>query len=117
MTTDVQAEKTIQITLSRSAPVRIKAKDWPQIASAKDWDNQYEFQANRTWSLRVRRHADGRTLVYGEFRSHFQQERDIVAGELVSLEETEAAIQRVAEELDRLHLARECISELPATEI
>ena len=23
------------------------------------WDNEYGFQANRTWLLRVRRHADG----------------------------------------------------------
>jgi hypothetical protein len=35
------------------------------------WDNEYEFQTNRTWLLRVRRHADGRAI-YGVYATNFQ---------------------------------------------
>ena len=35
------------------------------------WDNQYEFQANRTSLLRVRQHADGRAI-YGVYATNFQ---------------------------------------------
>jgi hypothetical protein len=35
------------------------------------WDNEYEFQADRTWLLRVRRHADGRAI-YGVYATNFQ---------------------------------------------
>ena len=43
------------------------------------WDNQYEFQANRTWLLRVRRHADGRAI-YGVYATSFQNGQTAVAG-------------------------------------
>lgn len=59
------------ITLTDRRPVKIDPTAWPVRASAdwKDWDNQYECQANRTWKawLRVRQHIDGRTLVYGGY--------------------------------------------------
>ena len=34
-------------------------------------NNEYEFQANRTWLLRVRRHADGRAI-HGVYATNFQ---------------------------------------------
>ena len=62
-----QESKTRTITLTGRAPVRIREDEWPVIASGsyKDWDNQYEFQANREWkaSIRVRQHPDGRKHV------------------------------------------------------
>ena len=60
---------TRTITLTGRRPVKIQEEDWPTVArgSDKDWDNTYEFQANRTWkaSVRVRQHEDGRAIVYG----------------------------------------------------
>jgi hypothetical protein len=41
------------------------------------WDN--ECQANRTWLLRVRQHADGRAI-YGVYATHFQNGQTAVAG-------------------------------------
>jgi len=35
------------------------------------WDNEYGFQANRTWLLRVPRHADGRAI-HGVYATNFQ---------------------------------------------
>ena len=43
------------------------------------WDNEYEFQANRTWLLRVRQHADGRAI-YGVYATNFQNGQTAVAG-------------------------------------
>ena len=64
-------KKTRIITLTDSAPVNIVEDEWPTIASAEweDANSQYSFQASRTWdaSIRVRRHEDGRTLVYGRY--------------------------------------------------
>ena len=61
--------KTLTITLTDRPPVKIIDADWPVIAhgSYDRHDGQVESEANRIWSLsiRVRRHADGRLIVYG----------------------------------------------------
>ena len=41
------------------------------------WDN--ECQANRTWLLRARQHADGRAI-YGVYATNFQNGQTAVAG-------------------------------------
>ncbi len=104
------------ITLFDRQPVRIRVDDWAQIASAKDWDNQYEFQANRTWNLRVRQHADGRAVVYGTYSTQFQGERDRAGGELLANgADIAAAIRRVGERMQfGADLIDECIADLPA---
>lgn len=138
----------LTVTLTGRPPVKIKKDDWPVVAGAsdKDFDNQYEFQANRKadWKLTVRQHADGRTLVYGvwTYDTHFQNESggNVRGGELItvtgadaeSVGDTEpivAAIQRVGAELEeRLpegkygrgvfpRLVHECIADLPAVEL
>jgi hypothetical protein len=106
----------LTVKLFDHAPVRVVKDDWPLIASAKDWDNQYEFQANRTWTLRVRQHADGRALVYGLHTTQFQHERGREGGMLVaSKDEIPAAVHKVAERLKfPVELAEECINDLPA---
>lgn len=61
MTTD----KTRTITLSDRAPVKISEALWPRVAYASRHDGAVECQANHEWHLTVRRHADGRAIVYG----------------------------------------------------
>ena len=139
----------LTITLTGRAPVTITKEDWPIVAQAsdKEYDNQYEFQANRKayWKLIVRQHNDGRTIVYGiyDYDTHFPNESDanIRGGELItangasadSIGDTEpiiTAIQRVGAELeDRIpngpswgkgyfpRLVHECIADLPAVEL
>lgn len=45
------------ITLTKRAPVQIVESEWPVISYAKD--------DTAGWAIRVRRHADGRVIVYG----------------------------------------------------
>ena len=83
MTSTERKQRTITLTGRR--PVTIYEDQWPVIAEASwdDYDNQHEFQANRKAEahLKVRQHADGRTLVYGayRYRTQFQGEDDVHA--------------------------------------
>ena len=102
--------KSRTITLTDRAPVRIVDSEWPEIAKAEVRSDM----VNR--SLRVRRHADGRALVYGvHSRAGY---KDVRAGELL---EPERALARfvgiVAERCDCLDLVAECIANLPAEEL
>ena len=116
-----QNEK-LTITLTGRSPVKINKDEWPIVASAEDkqFDGQYEFQANRhaSWKLLVRQHNDGRTIVYAihSYSSQFQGEggRGLRGGELLTVSgasEEEIgddaglnaiieAIRRVAEEIE-----------------
>lgn len=135
MTTTTEQPKYRTITLTNRPPVRLDEDQWTVLAAGvwKDFDNQYEFQANRTWKaeIRVRQHADGRAVVYGvyDYDTRFQGEKCEThkVGALLAADDTDyvRAIKRVAEELiERLHdagmarhirdAANECIADLPA---
>lgn len=134
-TTSEPKQRTI--TLTDRPPVRIREDQWPVIAHGnyKDWDNQYEFQANRTWKIdiRVRRHQDGRAIVYGvyDYDTHFQGEKceaHKVGALLAPDGDLPAAIKEAAEQMiervgdDDMHrhirdAANECIADLPAQEL
>jgi hypothetical protein len=114
----------VLIKLFDRAPVEIDKEEWPVIAAAKDWDNQYEFQANRWWSLRVRQcGSSGRAIVYGEFGTKYQGERYREGGEVVEPGgDIPGAIRRVGERMSLdgkygtrwQELIDECIGDLPA---
>lgn len=133
--------KTRTITLTGRRPVTIDEDEWPVIASSGwgDYDNQYEFQANRTADagLKVRKHADGRTLVYGTYRytTQFQGEDDVrtAAGTLLDAEDGDSNIIAAISDT-MLHLssyeslsenwqpdwrllADDCIADLPAEKL
>jgi len=98
--------------------VKIREDQWPQIAGAKRWDNTYEQQANRTWTIRVRQHEDGRTLVYAAYDSQYQGEHGKRAGELLDAgADIPAAIRRVGESAGCEECIDDCIADLPAEEI
>lgn len=130
---------TRTITLTGRPPVTIDEDVWPCIAQATDsaHDGQFEWQADRRskWGIRVRRHADGRAIVYATYRysSCYQGERDYAAKRGVLLAAGSdaaaicAAIERVCRDMcAQCHgsdagrwpgLAAECIAALPADEL
>jgi len=134
MTTET---KTRIITLTGRAPIKIREDQWPVIAIGdyRDWDNQYEFQANRKWKIdfRVRQHANGRIVVYAvyDYDTHFREEAGEAhkVGQLLDAgADLPAAITCAADELIKrvadgnMHrhvrnAANECIADLPAQEL
>lgn len=134
-TTTSEEAKTRIITLTGRAPVKIVEADWPVIAQAKgdsftgDVGRYRQARANGeidTYSLMVRRHADGRHIVYGVLDAalaawhqpaHGRSWRGgFVIGPPGGLA-LEVAIQRVADEMGAPDLGRECLANLPAEEI
>lgn len=128
----IAEKRTISLTGRR--PVIISDNEWPVVAVGehRDWDNQYEFQANREWddSIYVRQHADGRAVVYGvsSYITRFRNERGYIykAGKLLSADDDiSAAIYCVAKKLSALgapnevmvRIAEECIGGLEPEEI
>ena len=116
--------KTRTITLTDRPPVTIREDQWPWIAEAKWWAGGYEFQANRTATIRIREHADGRRLVYGVTTSQWEGERGLRVGRLIDgrdgtpdTAETIRAIHEVADAIGHPALAAECIADLPAETI
>jgi hypothetical protein len=125
------------ITLTDRSPISIEEKDWPVIAeaNAKEHDGQVECQANRTskWFLRVRQHADTRTIVYGgyDYDTCWQSERSLSARRGVMLppgSDLIAAIREVADDIAGAEcagddasrwptLVAECIADFPAEEV
>jgi len=121
---------TKTITMTGRPPVSIRKEAWPRIAGARysDHDGEVECQAFRRWSARVavRRHADGRHLVFGvaSYTTAWRGERDAGAagGELLppgcTADDVVAAISRVAAILTSVagipDLTDQCIADLPA---
>ncbi len=105
------------ITLTDRAPVRIRDDRWEVIASGLWFEGQYDFQANRSDWLKVRQHADGRTLVYGGYNTKYQGGTSLRGGELLAKgADIAAAINRVAETIGA-QCAAECIANLPAEDL
>ena len=120
-TTSNRKQRTI--TLTDRPPVRITDDEWPQIASASWHDGAARCQADNRLTIKVRQHADGRTLVYGVCDSALP-DRDARAGYLLLTEDGTVpsgaiitAIRYVASEIGRPELAALCIADLPAEEI
>ena len=129
----MSTNKRRTITLTDRRPITINEEAWPLIALAEWHDSEYESQAIRRQYLRVRQHADGRTIVYATSTSRMQGSRDYRGGELVTPArhdgpdadgrtgldvEITAAIRRVADRGGlRDHLIDECIADLPAEEL
>ena len=132
----------ITIPLSERRPVEIETADWPLIARADWYSGAIECQANEVARVRVREHADGRTLVYGVreagpggmtagYRAthagyllvpHASAPESMVAGPagpLISHRDVDPAeivraIRRVAGAIGHDDLGSECVADLPA---
>ena len=124
-TTEPTKRRTI--TLTDRPPVTITEAAWPEIASASG-DNYggneviSKEQAD-TWQIRVRQHADGRTIVYGTYREGWSSKHSgpTAAGELLSapyVNTIVASIRTVAETLDLpARTVAACIAGLPPEEL
>lgn len=114
----------IVLVMSERAPVRVARKDWPLIASAR-----HEFAAF-IWEINVRRHSDGRCIVYGHQllagpnkttlnHAGYMVEPSVkpkLANPLVkhdTMMATVRAIRRVAGVINCSSLADRCIANLP----
>jgi hypothetical protein len=122
MTTTENETKTVVIPMSERRPLKVRESEWPVIATAHEWDGQHECQANRHWRIKVRQHANGRTVVYGYHTTAFQGERSLEGGYLLEpdvarTDELIRAIRRVAGIIDRPELAQSVISDLPAEDL
>lgn len=104
------------ITLSDRPPVRIDTDEWPVIAESHDFDGEHASQAIYRWTLKVRRHADGRCLLYGVSTSAWPSEPDRRGGVLLGEgADLIAAADQVAKRLGLpAHLYDELIADLPA---
>lgn len=111
--------KRIKIPLTSASPISVDPEIWPVIAVARDHDGrEHESQANRKWRLTVRRHDDGRSIVYGWSSSQYAGEKSRDAGEVVPADgDVIGAIRRTAEAIGRDDLAQECAQDLPAVEL
>lgn len=118
------------ITLTNHRPVKIKDAEWPIIAQATDDSKDHGPGTGSTptpdyeldhYSLRVRQHVDGRTIVYGilDANTAWTGTESYRGGVLLEKDtEIPAAIRNVGEECnlpDRV--IRDCIANLPAEEL
>lgn len=118
--TDTTTTKKRTITLTDRPPVTIIESQWPEIAKGWDGDDRrIPSQSTRQWTIRVRRHEDGRTLAYGIYETAWQGEASIRGGTLLPVgADVVAAIRRVGEEIGANETCiRQCIADLPAEEI
>jgi hypothetical protein len=129
---------SLTITLTDRQPVRISKANWPILAEAEEcwFDGEYESQANRksTWHICVRRHADGRAIVYATFSyvTNWVGERcrEYAEGRMLAadsdVQDVVTAIYIVAGDMSDcddgdpsrwLAIAKQCIAALPAEEL
>ena len=117
-----QVKDSLTITMTDRPPVKVSKKVWELVAQAKDWDNEYECNANRTWKVSVRqcqRDGDDRCVVYGSFYSGWSGEDTISAGVIIdNINNAPEAIKDIVEQINGTDsLAQSCIADLPAEEI
>jgi hypothetical protein len=117
---DVKNEM-LTITMTDRPPVRVNKKIWDLVAQSKDWDGEYECQANRHWKISVRQcqnEGDDRCVVYGSYDTSWG-DNDIRAGVIVeNIDDAPRAIKEIAEQIGANSLlAQRCIASLPAEEI
>ena len=124
------------ITLTDRAPVEIDANEWPTIAiasgdsySGSDYAKHQQARSQGeidTYTLRARKHADGRVLVYGVLDAAIAAWQAPAGGEdrragalLAPANGNIAATIRSVGEQCRIpdHVIRDCIASLPAERI
>lgn len=112
-------KKTRTITLTGRAPVTIDEAIWPVVArAAKDRDHNHQ-ELSRRYYLIVRKHEDGRALVYGTHSTSWQGEEGKRAGYLIDRDANVAAtIAEVGELIGAPQSVIDaCVADLPPEEL
>ncbi len=83
---------------------------------------EMSFEANRSWSVRVRRHTEGRRLVYGSYTSNFAGARDLHTGSVLKADASDIELLTLIREVTSdvggaVELATDINAELPAEDI
>jgi hypothetical protein len=105
----------MKIKLTGRQPVEIDEAVWSVVARARDWEGEHECQSSRKWHIAVRRHRDGRHIVYATMSSAYTGESDSYAGEVVGVgADLIDAIRAVARDADCERLTAALIGDLPA---
>lgn len=110
------------IPLSSQAPVKIISNDWPIVAQASnEIDHLGQKLATRHY-IYVRRHADGRSIVYGNRESDIDPTRCSYAGFVCEAQDEDypdrcpALIEDVGARIEApRHVVDSCIAALPPT--
>ncbi len=114
-----QPDKVRIITLSDRAPVRIHEHEWPIIASSRDME--VEGGETSRWWLTVRRHEDGRTIVYARLETQNEEGplEKLTGGQLLEKGANVAgAIRAVGAECHcSAAMIGRCIAGLPAEDL
>ena len=113
------ATERIKVCLTDARPVNINPNNWPVIATARDWEGQYEFQSFRKWSITVRQKGDA-YLVYGWKTSAYECDDNVSHGFRATAKDLIQRIKDVANLIEPHNaesLAQTCINDLPEEEI
>jgi hypothetical protein len=106
----------IKITMSERRPMSVSKAEWPSIAYGEDFAGQYDFQSFDGARIRVRRHADGRAIVYGyagDWDGGGRQSRENrKAGFLVQASEPGEALVRAIRRVAGILSETECVGEM-----
>jgi hypothetical protein len=111
--------KVRTITLSERPPVRIHENDWPILTSARETENEGEEIIH--WWLTVRRHVDGRTIVYArmEISNDATKPRNVTGGEVLPKGADIAfSLSRIGRECHcPSDMIAHCVADLPAQDL
>lgn len=114
MATNDAPSKLRRISMTGAAPVQIADAQWPIYAQSSWHGGLPPGTADRSCWLKVRRHADGRSIVYGGFDTKIEGERELRGGELVPVGgDLVAAIKRVSATCNAQECLDRCLSALP----
>lgn len=116
----IEQPKRRIITLTNRPPVAILEHEWPQLGRAQLADDE----SGNFYVVTVRRHQDGRVLVYGICRFHLAVPKDdLRAGQLLEpyLYSPQVIADRVRWTTDAIgapgRLYLDCLASMPAEEI
>lgn len=112
--------KARTISLSSHAPVRIYENEWPIISSARE--EEPEGKETSRWWLTVRKHQDGRHLVYARYEVTGEKGEPLeklVGGELLAARANiSESVTKVGEECHcPATMVARCLKGLPVEEI
>lgn len=95
------------VRLSNRRPVRIESDDWPLVASSTVEDDE------EVTTLYVRRHEDGRGLIYYEFTNTDGEDQGRAGGKLVEgVEDDDVLAGRIERIVDEVGLDDRLVNEV-----